>query len=106
MRMWKVDPKLLCRKHLLGAHVETHMMVGSIRRRKSIRGFIEKGLMEVHTIVDEHNILAKEMERRGFRHSSPLPEFVPWAEGAIDSEANLIELSRRCPDCKENITTL
>ena len=32
MRDWKVNPKLLCRQHLLGNHLEVHMFVGTLRR--------------------------------------------------------------------------
>ena len=32
MRMWMIDPKLLCRKHLLGEHLEIHMFVGTINK--------------------------------------------------------------------------
>lgn len=30
MRMWMVDPKIMCRKHLLGEHLELHMLAGCI----------------------------------------------------------------------------
>jgi hypothetical protein len=30
MRMWMVPPKVMCRKHLLGEHVEIHMLAGSL----------------------------------------------------------------------------
>ena len=32
MRMWNVDPKLMCNKHLLGEHVEMHMFFGTIQK--------------------------------------------------------------------------
>lgn len=32
MRMWMIDPKLLCRKHLLGEHNEIHKHLPSFRR--------------------------------------------------------------------------
>ena len=34
MRQWMVDPRLLCRKHLLGEHVENHMFIGTLKRVK------------------------------------------------------------------------
>ena len=40
MRMWMLPPKGLCRKHLLGEHVELHMLLGSMRRGKNIDGFL------------------------------------------------------------------
>jgi hypothetical protein len=41
MRQWLVDPKKMCRQHLLGEHCEHHMMLGSIRKKKNIDGFEE-----------------------------------------------------------------
>ena len=38
MRMWMLPPECMCRKHLLGEHVELHMLLGSMRRGKSIEG--------------------------------------------------------------------
>jgi hypothetical protein len=103
MRMWNVDPKFLCRKHLLGEHVELHMLVGTIVRGKSISGFIETGLVEVHSITKRHERLVEEMARRGFQHKSPLPVFESYAAGRVDRRKNLVELSRRCPECRKRI---
>ena len=38
MRMWMVPVQYMCRKHLLGEHVEHHMLVGSIHKGLSMRG--------------------------------------------------------------------
>ena len=46
MRMWNVNPKTLCRKHLLGEHLEIHMFVGSINKKISMKGYLEKGFLE------------------------------------------------------------
>ena len=103
MRQWHVDPALLCRKHLLGEHVEHHMMVGTLRKNRSLAGHIERGQIAVHTIIERHAALAAEMKRRGMQHSSPLPRgthALVWTEGHVDSEANLVELARRCSDCR------
>ena len=45
MRMWMVDPKIMCRKHLLGEHVEHHMFVGTINKRISIVGYLRDNLL-------------------------------------------------------------
>lgn len=103
MRQWNVDPKLLCRKHILGEHVECHMFVGTINKKSSLSGYISRGLVEVHNIEKRHAELVSEMIRRGYNHKSPLPEFRSWTEGHVDSEANLVELARRCPECRKRI---
>ena len=45
MRMWMVPPSKMCRKHLLGEHVELHMIAACLRLGKSIRGYVETGLI-------------------------------------------------------------
>jgi hypothetical protein len=105
MRQWLVNPKLLCRKHLLGEHVEHHMFVGSINKGKSIQGHISKGQVEPLTLKERHDQLAAEMERRDYNHQSPLPEYI-WdneEEGEIDIQKNITELSNRCEECRKRI---
>lgn len=99
MRMWGVDARKLCDKHLLGEHVELHMFVGCIRKGISLKGYIDKGLVEVHSIHSRHEELVREMLRRDFKHKSPLPAFKAWREGRIDMEKNLQELRKRCRKC-------
>ena len=99
MRMWNVDPSLLCRQHLLGEHVEMHMFAGAIRLRTSVLGYLERGLVETGKIGQRHDELVAEMEKRGMNHRSPLAQPPTHDFGEVDSEANLTELARRCPAC-------
>lgn len=101
MRMWKVDPKKMCRKHLLGEHVEMHMFAGTINKGSGLKGYIEGGLVEVHSIKDRHAALALEMQARGYRHSSPLPDFTWFEAGRVSIQDNERELCRRCKDCSK-----
>ena len=102
MRMWMVDPTLLCRKHLLGEHVECHMFRGSLLKGTSLRGFLEAGLLDSRKLARRHEALAKEMQRRGYRHESPLPpDFdARAAVGNVDTSAALRELAARCEECR------
>jgi len=99
MRMWLVPPAVMCRKHLLGEHVEMHMFVGTINKGTSIQGYIDDGLVEVQRIKERHDALATEMERRGYNHASPLPEFNSWEAGHVDPSNSQRELIRRCEEC-------
>lgn len=99
MRMWGVDPKVMCNRHLLGEHVEMHMFVGTIKRGTSLRGYIDGGLVETHLIDMRHDELAREMIRRGMNHKSPIEHLYPPAMGRIDRAGNLRELASRCPEC-------
>ena len=99
MRMWMVNPKTMCRNHLLGEHTECHMFVGAISRGKNIKGYLDRGLLEVHNIQNRHNELAAEMLRRGYKHRSPM-SFVSTNSGKIDSKQSKIQLHSRCEKCK------
>lgn len=98
-----VDPALLCRKHLLGEHVECHMFRGSLRKGTSLRGFLDTGLLDSRLLARRHDQLAKEMQRRGYRHLSPLPrDFDARAAiSDVDSTAAMRELASRCDECRQ-----
>ena len=100
MRMWMVNPRRMCDQHLLGEHVELHMLVGSLRLKKSLAGFVANGLIEVASIRRRHQELAREMARRGFRHQSPLPRFRARRLGRVVRKKSLADLLSRCPDCR------
>lgn len=108
MRMWMVDPKIMCRQHLLGEHLETHMFLDHIVRKRSLTGYIEGNLLEPRSLVDRHEALVKEMLTRGYRHSTPMPKTLdlshmsPWQQNyMIDRSGALTELLGRCEKCKE-----
>ena len=100
MRMWMLNPKLMCAQHLLGEHVELHMLVATIRLGKRLDGYIQTGLIEIHNITARHHALVQEMKRRGFKHASPLPRFNAATAGKINRTLNRMELSRRCKRCR------
>ena len=104
MRMWMVDPKKMCRKHLLGEHVEIHMMVGTLLKGRSIDGFLERGLLEPQSARKRHDALAAEMQARGYKHCSPLPQFPSNKPVArVVQERSEAELAARCPACRKLI---
>ena len=97
-----VDPAVLCRKHLLGEHVECHMFRGSLHKGTSLRGFVDAGLLDSLQLARRHDRLAAEMQRRGYRHSSPLPrDFnARAAMGNVDAVEAMRELAARCEECR------
>ncbi len=100
MRMWLVDPRLMCNQHLLGEHVELHMLVGSIRKGKSLKGFIANGLIDTRLISSRHSSLVSEMEHRGMKHKSPLDYIDKLNIGNVDITQSLKELHSRCRLCR------
>lgn len=107
MRMWMLPPETLCRRHLLGEHVELHMLLGSMRRGRNIDGFLAGRLVDPRFVFQRHEQLVREMERRGYRHASPMDEQAclevarrySGPQQGIDIRGNAEELRRRCPEC-------
>lgn len=107
MRMWMVDPKIMCRKHLLGEHVELHMLIGTILKGKSIQGYIDNNLVEVSSIQLRHQELVNEMIFRRYRHKSELPLVkLNMPNQLINKNESLKELIRRCSECRYNYKKL
>jgi len=110
--MWLVNPKILCRKHLLGEHVELHMFVGTINKKKKIQGYIDNDLIEPSVLQGRHYQLSKEMEDRGYIHNSPLAEIyyenltIEQMNYTINKENALKELLNRCSECRKNFKTI
>jgi len=99
MRMWNVQTSEMCERHLLGEHVEMHMFAGTINKGKSIQGYIDKGLVEIHNIKNRHDELAEEMKKRNMNHNSPLPAYKKRKIGKVNVEKNKLELKKRCKNC-------
>jgi ABC-type phosphate transport system auxiliary subunit len=97
-----VDPQIICRQHLLGEHVEIHMFVGAISHGKSVKGYLEKGLLEVQSLYARHEELVEEMKRRGYMHCSDMDEKRRKTEerGQVDRKKSLEELLKRCSRCE------
>jgi hypothetical protein len=102
MRMWMINPTIMCNQHLLGEHAELHMLVGNIERGKSIDGFLS-GLVSPSLVVQRHEDVAKEMARREMNHKSPIdyPGKITSSRVAqpISGISNLKELASRCNRC-------
>ena len=110
MRMWGVPVNMMCTRHLAGEHAELEMFVWNIRHGRNLTGYYVGGLMDTRLIQVRHNDLAAEIDRRvragesrGKGHNSPLVYNDRLGLGSIDVDANLVELARRCPRCKERI---
>jgi len=108
MRMWMVPPGRLCRRHLLGEHVELHMLAGAIGQGRSLAGYLANGLIEPAAIAARHAALVREMRARGYCHASDdlsglarlarHPDAVRRAR--VDPRAAWRDLAARCPACR------
>jgi hypothetical protein len=82
------------------------MFVGCINKRgiKSLKGYIETGLVDINCLVQRHEELANELIRRGYNHysfiSQPNIDKYLGNTGFVSINNSLIELSKRCEQCK------
>jgi hypothetical protein len=75
VRIWDLEPRLLCRAHLLGEHRELHGLWNILTLGKTgYRNHPETRRWEgkLRALHLRHEALASEMLVRGYRHDSPL----------------------------------
>jgi len=83
MRMWMIDPKLMCIQHIVGEHRELHALKGSLERTKpecnnyerhikNIITLAKEGFIDLKSLKSRHEELVKHIEN----HNSPM-ENVP-----------------------------
>jgi hypothetical protein len=75
MRIWDLEPRLLCDRHLLGEHRELHAIWAVLTTGK--RGYANhpetvRWRGRLAALHARHEAQVTEMAHRGFRHLSPL----------------------------------
>lgn len=109
MRMWLCDPEIMCQKHLCGEHVEMHMFLGTLKKRKKIDGYLKNNCFQPRMLYQRHKDIENEMKRRGYNHKSDiceaecgcvldLPQEKQYWE--IDKDSALTDLLNRCSECR------
>ena len=110
--MWMVNPRILCRNHLLGEHKELHMIIGHFRLGRSISGYIKNNCIEPLSVIKRHYVIVAEMERRNYNHKSPMillqdeldgvSEYLPENERnyRVDAGSSFLDLIGRCDECR------
>jgi hypothetical protein len=107
MRIWDVDPPILCRSHLLGEHRELHGLWNILTAGK--RGYrlhpeTRRWEGRLAALYGRHEALVHEMLRRGYAHHSPLdPDLAigaPIQELFVDAPADQLRiLARKACGC-------
>lgn len=77
MRVWDIDPRCLCRKHLLGEHRELHGLWNILTKHKGLGGYSRhpetlRWVGKQKALYNRHEALVVEFARRGFSHHTPL----------------------------------
>ena len=112
MRMWMVEPKILCDKHLLGEHAECHMLAANLIRKRKITNYIKFNLLEPKSLHKRHDSLAWEMQQRKFKHKSPLPRYdisyLPnqQQDYKVNVKLSHKDLLARCSKCRKRFEQL
>jgi hypothetical protein len=94
MRIWDLEPKRLCRNHLLGEHRELHAIWSVLtKNRKGYSKHPEtlrwKGRLKA--LYLRHEELVGELGRRGYNHHSPLDKSMARGEAKQTVFVNSIE---------------
>ena len=100
--MWNIEPKKMCRQHLLGEHFEIHKLIGNLKNSRTWgKSLTAKGFLEPQNALKRHNKLVCEMRKRNFNHKSPLKiGNVKLPKGKIDRKKSLRDLKKRCEECR------
>jgi hypothetical protein len=110
MRMWMVNPRVMCGRHLFGEHRELHAIIGMIKNPKlhaSLKGLASRGFLELSSIYSRHQQLHTEMGlRMNKQYTSELQEVELWDTGKVDPLVSINELHTRCKQCRRRITIL
>lgn len=111
MRVWDIDPELLCDRHLLGEHNEIHAIWSVITG--GLKGFsghpeTKRWQGKLRALYLRHALTAAEMQRRGFKHKSPLDENLATGKAVQDELKDPVEVQERLlsgkdADCAERL---
>ena len=108
--MWGINPKLLCRQHLLGEHNEIHKHRHNFVKKHSIAKRISPVVqIEPENMKARHDALVVEMIARGYNHNSPyeqpdLSHLKPEERYAkINLSTSVSDLMQRCPECAKRL---
>jgi hypothetical protein len=77
LRVWDIDPRKLCRRHLLAQHNEIHgiwSIIVNERRGYAHHPETNRWRGRLGALHVRHAATAGELIERGFRHNSPLPD--------------------------------
>lgn len=69
-----VNPKLMCREHLLGEFRELKMFVGTLRKQNKIDNYIKHNCLEIKNLVPRWAELRDEMLRRNYKPKAVIRE--------------------------------
>jgi len=112
MRMWLIDPRLLCMKHLKLEHKDLHSIVKNLNSGINLDLYIVRGDIDPSNVFTRHEIVEQELQLRGVYTNSPLHKFeckaleTWYGKVNINLGRSLSDLSSACPSCHKRISSL
>lgn len=99
MRVWDVDPKYLCRKHLLGEHRELHGLWNILTKHGGAGGYsrhpeTKRWVGKEKALYLRHEHLVAEMKHRGYQHHSDLDKKLAVGGGVQNVFINTLSEQR------------
>lgn len=108
MRMWMINPELMCMKHVLGEHYEIHKHLPHLYKGVNIHGRFNPIIqIQLNSLQSRHDKLVKYLKN----HNSLLEvdeqkikdNYPKYYDLFVDIEYNIKDLSSRCKECCEKI---
>jgi hypothetical protein len=95
MRIWDLNPKYLCRKHLLAEHRELHGLWNILTKHGSKGGYSRhpetlRWVGKQKALYLRHKALVEEFAERGYQHKTPLDEELAVGTGIQKELINTI----------------
>lgn len=96
MRIWDIEVKYLCRKHLLAEHRELHGLWNILTKHKGQGGYSRhpetlRWVGKERALYNRHEMLVKEFGRRGYKHQTPLDEKLATGSSVQDVFINTVK---------------
>jgi hypothetical protein len=109
IRMWMVDPRIMCTRHLCQEHCEIHRLVANLRKGRNVRKYLLQQVIDISSIYARHEEIEDEIIARGGKLDSPLSAvecvaFARWyGSVTINMSRSLSDLSSCCKQCQKKI---
>lgn len=76
MRMWMINPKMMCNKHLIEEHAGLHKFLSNIKFKSCLKRAVESKRIELISYQERHDLLEKEITNRNNK-TKPTPITMP-----------------------------
>lgn len=114
MRMWMLNPRILCTKHLTIEHDDIHRLINLLITDSRIEDYDFIDNIQFKGVIKRHDAIVCELLRRNIFHTTPLEkndiniENIPdhMKSYVVDSKLSLKDLLIECNRCKMNVIQL